>query len=536
MSVIQSIIDLKNRVQAIFINKNFVKYSLIIGLILFLTSLTSGVIVANFLDPAFDGYDIIRNYISDLGSFNYTAIPHFLDFAAIITSLLLIPVALYFKKTICTYQQVKEESLIKKIPKLFLSNFGLLSMFIALIGFAGIGFFSEDLSAHICDYYGFNPFDGTIFKNFHYFFSIVVFAGFIFSGFFIGAYYILFPKSTAQKLKIEKYWYIFILIGLEMLIWPTIHAVSFIIGLPPSEPFHEWFMLITIFIWIIPTLLLLLRQIVQTSEGRQKGSISKIFSRGYKFLTNPKTNKYSIAIGIILFALTVISGYIIAQFDLSDMPFSSILLTVSDSAGFNIFQDYFSNLGSYRFTPIPQIFNLGLIVSSIFLIPPTFYIFKIVKSNEEDIPKLKLILKRFLLATFVVSWIVAFIGCFGIGVFSEDVAEYIAYITGPVIFNFNWHHIFAGILFVSFLISGLALGLLILIFPNDIAKIFELKHSKIIIYALSIIMLILVPIVYSIGLITLLPFWEWMYFIAICGWILPILVLLYPRINSKLEK
>lgn len=536
MPIIQSIRKIKNRVHALITNPKFVKYCLIVGLILFLSSITTGVVVANFLDPQFNGYDIIRNYISDLGSFNYTAIPHFLDFAAILTSLLLIPVALYFKKILCTYQQIKEESLIVKVPKLFLSNMGLVFIAIALIGFAGIGFFSEDLSAHISDYYDFNPFEGTFLKNFHYFFSIVVFAGFIFSGFFIGAYFIIFSKSVANKLKVDKYWAIIILIGLEMLIWPPIHGVSFIFELPPSEPFHEWFMLFSIFSWIIPVLILLLRLIIKTSASEQERSDLKLTTKFSRFVKNPKVIKYSIAIGLTLFTSTVIVGYIIAQFDLQGYgfgPYSSILLNVQDPAGFNIFQDYFSNLGSYRFTPIPQIFNLGLICSSIFFIPPAFYMYKMFSSegNESEFSRSKELFKKFLILSFIISWIIAFISIFAIGFFSEDVAEYIAYITGPVVLEFTWHHIFAGMTFVSFLISGCAVGLLFLIYPKTIARKFDLEGKKMIIYILSAVMLILVPIIYSIGLITLLPFWEWMYFIVVCGWILPLLGIIYIQVD-----
>ncbi len=539
MSTIQSLKELKNRVQATLTSRNLVKFCLICGLVLFLTSLLTGVVVANILDPAYDGYDIIRNYISDLGSFKYTAIPHFLDFAAIITSILLIPVVLYFKKTLCTYQKVKEESLFKKIPKLFLSNFALVSMFIALIGFAGIGFFSEDLSAHICDYYGINPFEDTVFKNFHYFFSIVVFTGFIFSGFFIGLYFIFFSKSIAEKLELEKYWGLFIIIGLEMLIWPPIHGVSFILELPPSEPFHEWFMLFSIFAWIIPSLLLLLRRILRRSERKQGKSDMGIPSKIYAFLVNPQVIKYSITIGTTIFISTIIAGYIIAQFDLPGYTFDLNLLVLPDPAGFNIIQDYFSNLGSYRFTPIPQFLNLGLICSSVLLAPSGFYLFDMYTSdrnNQEISDKKQNNIKDVLTGAFLVSWILGLIGLFGIGVFSEDVAEYVANITGPVIFNFNWHHIFAGMIFIFFISAGISLALLFLLYPEKIAIKGGLKNSKILIYVLSFEMVVIVPITYIIGILTLDPFWEWMYFIAICVWIFPFLLILYRSSSPRIRK
>ncbi|MBN1800131.1 MAG: hypothetical protein JW891_01410 [Candidatus Lokiarchaeota archaeon] len=49
--------------------------------------------------------------------------------------------------------------------------------------------------------------------------------------------------------------FIFVLLGLEMMIWPTIHGIGFVSNWPPSQPFHEWFMLFAMLTWDCPCLL-----------------------------------------------------------------------------------------------------------------------------------------------------------------------------------------------------------------------------------------------------------------------------------------
>ena len=100
------------------VNPKVVRLCIKGALIIFVPSLIIGAIIASLLDPAGiwmasgiwnqvgmtelpadeAGYSIFTDYISNLGSINYSPIPFFLDDAAMITSLLLVPVSFYLKK------------------------------------------------------------------------------------------------------------------------------------------------------------------------------------------------------------------------------------------------------------------------------------------------------------------------------------------------------------------------------------------------------------------------------------------------------
>ncbi len=64
----------------------------------FFTWHSYGVLIAYFFGP--ESYNIIDNYISDLGSIRYTPAPFVLDAIAMITACFLVPVFFYITKII----------------------------------------------------------------------------------------------------------------------------------------------------------------------------------------------------------------------------------------------------------------------------------------------------------------------------------------------------------------------------------------------------------------------------------------------------
>jgi len=238
-------------------NPKVVQTCITLFFIVWIPSLIFGYIFANVFDPLSSmpdgGYDIIRNMISDLGSLRFTPMPKFLDDAAMFCSIVMIPGIFYLKKSISTAAQLKEEKLPNKIVKIILSNLALLFGLGAIVGFFGIGFFSEDLGGAV-DNIGL---DLTGIGS-HFFFSIFVFGSLCIAGLFIGAFMILFPKTIKEKYGLEKIpWAVLVICGLIMMIWPPIHAFAFIAGLAPSRAFHEWFMLFSILAWVYPTFYIL---------------------------------------------------------------------------------------------------------------------------------------------------------------------------------------------------------------------------------------------------------------------------------------
>lgn len=240
------LISNKNKLHDFLTKPIVIKRCLLLFNIVFIPSIIIGYIVAFFLDP--DSYSIIANMISDLGSLNHTPIPKFLDDAAMFSAIVLIPVIFYLKKSMCTASQIKDEKIAKKIVKLVLSNFALIFGLGAIVGFFGIGFFSEDLGGAV-DNLGVRIMGlGT-----HFFFSIFVFGCLCITGLFVGAYLILFPKTVKEKFELNMHWILFVILGIIMIIWPPTHAIAFLFSVAPSRAFHEWFMLFAIIAWVVPT-------------------------------------------------------------------------------------------------------------------------------------------------------------------------------------------------------------------------------------------------------------------------------------------
>ncbi|MHA1660464.1 MAG: DUF998 domain-containing protein, partial [Promethearchaeota archaeon] len=143
MEIIKSLKEKKSKIYDFLINPKTVKVSLYLALVTFIPALIIGILIAQ-LDP--DGYNFVDNYISDLGSFNHTPMPYFLDYGAMITSILLIPFTFYMERQLAPFPTNSEDLKNYTRMRFRLGGAGLFWMFLGLIGFFGIGFFSEDRS------------------------------------------------------------------------------------------------------------------------------------------------------------------------------------------------------------------------------------------------------------------------------------------------------------------------------------------------------------------------------------------------------
>jgi len=226
-SIIKSFFNLYSHIT----NPKLIKACMYASLLVFLPALILGVIIAFFFGP--EGYTIWDNYISDLGSFNYTPAPFLLDFSAMITSILFIPIFIYFASLLFKdYEEYpgvfgKVFSIITKI----ISIIGLFFLFLAIIGFFGIGLFSEDRSTEL---------------GLHLKFSVLVFGAFglasLYNGVVIMLKYTMFYKA----------------IGLFMFFATPATGILFIINPTSlSQPFLEWMILFSIMIWLIPVYIII---------------------------------------------------------------------------------------------------------------------------------------------------------------------------------------------------------------------------------------------------------------------------------------
>ena len=217
-----------------------IKICVYLSNLIFLSGLLVGALIAVFFGP--EGYNMIDNYISDLGSFRYTPTPFILDSIAIITSFLLVPIFLYsYKNLISGKKEIIFDSNTPNLKRIFniivAINIiiGLICLIIAAIGLFGIGLFSEDRTTEL---------------GLHYFFSIVVFAGLATGALFNGIA-IFLKKSIYPRF-----------LGAYMMVGPLTTALLFVFP-PPSTtlPFLEWMMLFAAFLWLKPMSIIILKKI-----------------------------------------------------------------------------------------------------------------------------------------------------------------------------------------------------------------------------------------------------------------------------------
>ena len=225
MGLYRKLLKWKSKIYDNFLIKpQIVKISIISAILTFSIAIIVGYTVAQF-DP--DGYNIINNYISDMGSFRHTPLPYYSDYGAMITSILIIPAIFYMEKRLAPEPKNNE------FPRMMyrLSGLGSFFMFMGYFGFFMIGLFSEDRTTPL---------------GLHFFFSHVVFAGLILSSLFYGLL-ILFYKTEIPRL-----------MGLYMIIFPTITGVWMLFT---YIPLNEWLMLFSLLIWLIPVNIIFLKNI-----------------------------------------------------------------------------------------------------------------------------------------------------------------------------------------------------------------------------------------------------------------------------------
>ncbi len=239
MKIFPIIAKVKKQINDFLAHPKTAIVSSIAAMLVWIPALIIGFFVAQ-LDP--DGYNIIDNYISDLGSFNHTPMPYFLDYGAMITSILLIPAVFYLECRLLAPLS-RDRNLPRESSKLRLRLASHVSFFMAigLIGFFGIGLFSEDRS-NILEPYGIN-------FGLHGTFSFVVFGGLVLAGITAGILLFIY-RSFIFKNQIFKI--VGAIVGLYMILIPPIPAYLFLTGAEPSMPYWEWMMLFAIMGWLIP--------------------------------------------------------------------------------------------------------------------------------------------------------------------------------------------------------------------------------------------------------------------------------------------
>ncbi|MFX1275499.1 MAG: hypothetical protein ACFFBP_06490 [Promethearchaeota archaeon] len=248
MELKTKIINCKNQFYDYVTEPKRVKLTMIAGLISLILFVAIAVLIAHFYDPATvkDGYNIFIHYISDLGSVRYTSVPVLLNILWMSEAILFTPLVFYLYKKIHVCYKDEADSRVSKTLKWLLINCGFTFLVIGIIGWFWVGFFSED-EGRLLAPYGFQ----ILGQDLHMIFSIVVFGGMVVAGVFIGIFFILYPKTVLKIIDVKLPWILLVILGLEMVIWPPLHAILFIIS-NGQLPFHEWFMFFALLAWLYP--------------------------------------------------------------------------------------------------------------------------------------------------------------------------------------------------------------------------------------------------------------------------------------------
>jgi hypothetical protein len=256
----------------------------------------------------------------------------------------------------------------------------------------------------------------------------------------------------------------------------------------------------------------------------------------HQFLTNLKVVKYTWICVMITWLSSVIIALLIAQLDPAGPSY--------DPAGYNPAINYISDLGNQDLTPMPIIINFGMMNTALLMVPPTFYMKKILIGENSRT------LRKLLANLTVVCMLIAMGGLFFTGVISEDVGEVWDKLF-PI--GYPWHDLTADFAFTFFMFSGILVSSQFIIFPDILEERIGITHSTIIRVLYIIDTWILTPIFfyffytvpylwYTDNFWTYLPpwqwapLWEWLLMSSLSAWLVSAAILVVKQINQEIEK
>ena len=216
----------------------------------------SGIILAMIIAFIYGGsrkgpgyFSIMNNYISDLGSHHYTLAPFIFDLTMMITSVLLVPVMhIMHKQVLENWEAAKQELGVARARSVKITiSVGLSGLIVGLVGFFGVGVFSEDRSTI------------GVFHNLHLVVSILVWGGLAFASLFYGI------AALRMKTIIPRVLSFFMIVGPVASVALFTLAAFVIPEFLPSKPL-EWIMLACAFWWMVPVGVILLRIIKKTEN------------------------------------------------------------------------------------------------------------------------------------------------------------------------------------------------------------------------------------------------------------------------------
>lgn len=241
-----------------------VKLSAISATIVWISTIVFGILIGQ-LDPAgpsFDpaGFNILINYISDLGNLDLTPMPIILDFGMMQTTILMIPAAFYLQKVL----KGDGSKLFRKI----LSYLTLACMLIAMCGLFLTGVISEDVGDKLDTILG-PPLPGYAWHDIVADFAFIFF---MVSGILTASQFIIFPEILKEQIMLKRTITARVLLAINTWVLTPIffgffytvpylwYTDAFWNDLPLWQwaPFWEWLLMFSLSTWLLVVLNLML--------------------------------------------------------------------------------------------------------------------------------------------------------------------------------------------------------------------------------------------------------------------------------------
>ncbi len=222
------------------LKKKLVRICIYIEFIIFYPGLILAIIIANEFSQ--DGYNLISNYISDLGSINFTPTPYIYNSIVILTGIITIPIFMYLEEYLSSNITTTNTITLSSKSTRLLARIGKIIFLFGSIGLFSVGVFSEDFS---------------IFPI-HILFSVMAFAGFTLGG-TISGFLIIVKKTIFPKI-IGYYMTIY---SLGLILLRFFHFIPLI-----TLPLIEWAWFLGILMWLVPITSILLREIYKSNKNQ----------------------------------------------------------------------------------------------------------------------------------------------------------------------------------------------------------------------------------------------------------------------------
>ncbi|OLS11999.1 MAG: hypothetical protein RBG13Loki_4408 [Promethearchaeota archaeon CR_4] len=207
-------------------NPKVVFGSISVGLFL----LFGGILIDYIVAFLTQGYNIVRDYISDLGSIKYSPLPYLFNDCLMLAVIFFLPLVFYAQRRFGLFPLHYERLSKEPRKRISFSVSGFIFAVIKFVGVFGVGLFPE----------------GNVF---HGIFASLAFGGFIASGVCYGIFAFFFPTSIPRAL------------GIYLFSIPLFISILYFLNIPPSKQFYEWLLFLSILGWLLPCSFILLKQL-----------------------------------------------------------------------------------------------------------------------------------------------------------------------------------------------------------------------------------------------------------------------------------